>query len=71
MVCWDRPDFVAISHDTVLNRVSVCRTLNDSTTLAQFYGTDSVTYIFMISVPLPALPVREVTTTVPSVLRLL
>lgn len=43
------PDFVAISHDTVLNRVSVCRTLNDSTTLAQFYGTDSVTYTYDIS----------------------
>jgi hypothetical protein len=43
------PDFVSISHDTVLNAVSVCRTLNDSTTLAQFYGIDSVTYTYDIS----------------------
>jgi Secretion system C-terminal sorting domain len=43
------PDFVSISHDTVLNAVSVCRTLNDSTTLAQFYGTDSVAYTYDIS----------------------
>ena len=43
------PDFVSISHDTVLNAVSVCRTLNDSTTLAQFYGTDSVTYNYDIT----------------------
>jgi hypothetical protein len=43
------PDFVSISHDTLLNKVSVCRTLNDSTTLAQFYGTDSVTYTYNIS----------------------
>lgn len=43
------PDFMSISHDTVLNAVSVCRTLNDSTTLAQFYGSDSVTYTYDIS----------------------
>jgi hypothetical protein len=43
------PDFISISHDTVLNAVSVCRTLNDSTTLSQFYGTDSVTYTYDIS----------------------
>ncbi|HLG39961.1 MAG TPA: choice-of-anchor E domain-containing protein [Chitinophagaceae bacterium] len=42
-------DFTSISDDTVLNAVSVCRTLNDSTTLAQFYGTDSVTYNYDIS----------------------
>jgi hypothetical protein len=43
------PDFMSISHDTLLNAVSVCRTLNDSTTLAQFYGIDSVTYTYDIS----------------------
>lgn len=43
------PDFMSISHDTVLNAVSVCRTLNDSTTLSQFYGSDSVTYTYDIS----------------------
>jgi hypothetical protein len=43
------PDFMSISHDTVLNAVSVCRTLNDSTTLSQFYGLDSVTYTYDIS----------------------
>jgi hypothetical protein len=43
------PDFISISHDTVLNAVSVCRTLNDSTVLSQFYGTDSVTYTYNIS----------------------
>jgi len=43
------PDFMSISHDTVLNAVTVCRTLNDSTALAQFYGTDSVTYTYDIS----------------------
>ena len=43
------PDFMSISHDTVLNAVTVCRTLNDSTALAQFYGSDSVTYTYDIS----------------------
>jgi hypothetical protein len=43
------PDFTSISHDTVLNAMSVCRTLNDSTVLSQFYGTDSVTYTYNIS----------------------
>jgi hypothetical protein len=42
-------DFVSISHDTVLNQVTVCRTFNDSTALAQFYGTDSVSYTYDIS----------------------
>lgn len=43
------PDFVSLVHDTVLNAVSVCRTLNDSATLSQFYGSDSVSYTYSIS----------------------
>lgn len=43
------PDFVAISKDTVMNAVTVCRTISDSTTIAQFYGLDSVTYNYNIS----------------------
>lgn len=43
------PDFISISHDTVLNKVQICRTLSDSTTIAQFYGTDSVAYTYDIS----------------------
>jgi hypothetical protein len=43
------PDFMSIAHDTVLNAVSVCRTLNDSTVLSQFYGSDSVAYTYDIT----------------------
>jgi Secretion system C-terminal sorting domain len=43
------PDFASISHDTLLNAVSVCRTLSDSASIIQFYGTDSVTYNYNIS----------------------
>src|SRR5215831_1782777 len=43
------PDFMSIAHDTVLNAVSVCRTLSDSTVLSQFYGNDSVTYNYDIT----------------------
>lgn len=43
------PDFVSITKDTVLNAVQVCRQLTDSATIAQFYGLDSVTYLYNIS----------------------
>lgn len=43
------PDRVALGHDTVLN-TQLCRTISDSTTIAQFYGSDSVTYNYDISV---------------------
>jgi hypothetical protein len=43
------PDFISISHDTVLNAVQICRTISDSATIAQFYGTDSVTYTYDIT----------------------
>lgn len=43
------PDFVAVSHDTVLNSHQVCRQLTDSATIAQFYGLDSVTYNYDIT----------------------
>ncbi|HMG67877.1 MAG TPA: choice-of-anchor E domain-containing protein [Chitinophagaceae bacterium] len=43
------PDFVSISHDTVLNAVQKCITISDSTTIADFYGLDSVTYLYDIS----------------------
>jgi len=43
------PDFVTITHDTVLNAVSICHTISDSATIADFYGTDSVTYTYDIS----------------------
>jgi hypothetical protein len=43
------PDFVNIGPDTVLNSVSICRTLTDSIGLSQFYGLDSVTYTYKIN----------------------
>jgi Secretion system C-terminal sorting domain len=43
------PDFISISHDTVLNAVQICRTISDSATIVQFYGTDSVAYTYDIS----------------------
>ncbi|HEY1021344.1 MAG TPA: choice-of-anchor E domain-containing protein [Flavisolibacter sp.] len=42
-------DYVAIPRDTVVNR-TVVRTLTDSTEIAQFYGHDSVTYVYDIDV---------------------
>lgn len=42
-------DFVSISKDTVLNAVTMCRTISDSTTIAQFYGLDSVSYTYNIT----------------------
>jgi len=44
------PDFTSIGPDTVLNAVTVVRTITDSATLDQFYGTDSVTYRYAINV---------------------
>lgn len=43
------PDFITITHDTVLNQVQICRTISDSTTISQFYGSDSVSYQYDIS----------------------
>lgn len=43
------PDFVSISHDTLLNAVSLCQTINNLDSLFQFYGHDSVTYLYNIS----------------------
>ena len=43
------PDFVAISKDTVMNAVTVCRTISDSATISQFYGLDSVAYSYNIT----------------------
>lgn len=43
------PDFVSISHDTLLNAVTVCQTINNLDSLFQFYGTDSVTYLYNIT----------------------
>lgn len=43
------PDFYSQAHDTILN-AQLCRTLSDSTTIAMFYGTDSVTYDYAINV---------------------
>ena len=43
------PDFTAISHDTLLNAVQVCQTINRLDSLSQFYGHDSVTYFYNIT----------------------
>jgi len=43
------PDFVSISHDTLLNAVTVCQTINNMDSLFQFYGHDSVTYQYNIT----------------------
>lgn len=42
-------DFYSMSDDTILNEV-LCRTISDSATIIQFYGTDSVSYNYDISV---------------------
>ncbi|MEO5563286.1 MAG: choice-of-anchor E domain-containing protein [Chitinophagaceae bacterium] len=41
------PDFYGFGDSTILT-AQLCRTLNDSATIAQFYGTDSVTYNYTI-----------------------
>lgn len=43
------PDFVAISHDTVLNSAQVCQTVTNPDSLYQFYGQDSLTYQYTIT----------------------
>ncbi len=43
------PDFQSIGPDTVLQSVSICHTITDSTDLSQFYGLDSVTYNYSIN----------------------
>jgi hypothetical protein len=43
------PDFIAISHDTLLNAVTVCQTISNIDSLYQFYGHDSVTYAYNIT----------------------
>lgn len=42
-------DFWSTAHDTVLNSVSVCRQLNDTSLIRDFYGHDSVTYNYFIN----------------------
>jgi hypothetical protein len=42
-------DFYSQAHDTLIN-AQICRTLNDSAAIAQFYGLDSVTYNYTIDV---------------------
>jgi hypothetical protein len=43
------PDFYGFADSTILT-AQLCRTLNDSASIAQFYGTDSVTYNYKINV---------------------
>ncbi len=43
------PDYYKVIHDTILNKVSVCRQISDSTTISQFYGYDSVSYHYEIN----------------------
>lgn len=43
------PDFFSVTNDTIMNMTTICRNISDSTTLAQFYGTDSLTYQYNIS----------------------
>lgn len=42
-------DFYSQSKDTIVNN-KLCRTISDSTTIVQFYGSDSVAYNYDISV---------------------
>jgi hypothetical protein len=42
------PDFYSAGSDTVLTKV-LCVNISDSTTIADFYGTDSVTYNYHIT----------------------
>lgn len=48
-VAFSGPDFISIGPDTVLQSVSICRTITDTVDLSQFYGLDSVTYNYSIS----------------------
>lgn len=48
-VSFSGPDFVAIGPDTVLQAVTICRLLTDSTSMVPFYGTDSMTYTYSIN----------------------
>ena len=41
-------DFYSSGSDTVLTRV-ICANISDSTTIAQFYGTDSVSYVYDVN----------------------
>lgn len=43
------PDFISISHDTLLNAVMICQTINNMDSLFQFYGHDSVSYMYNIT----------------------
>jgi hypothetical protein len=43
------PDFIGISRDTVLNAVTVCTTITNPDSLFQFYGHDSVSYLYNIT----------------------
>lgn len=43
------PDFMSISHDTLLNAVTMCQTILNRDSLFQFYGLDSVTYLYNIT----------------------
>lgn len=43
------PDFVSISRDTVLNAVQVCQIITNLDSLFQFYGSDSITYLYNIT----------------------
>jgi len=43
------PDFVSISHDTLLNAVTLCQNITNLDSLFQFYGNDSVTYLYNIT----------------------
>ncbi|RYY57711.1 MAG: T9SS type A sorting domain-containing protein [Chitinophagaceae bacterium] len=43
------PDFFSVTNDTIMNTTTICRSISDSATLSQFYGTDSVQYQYNIS----------------------
>ncbi len=43
------PDFMSITHDTLLNAVTLCQVITNLDSLFQFYGHDSVTYLYNIS----------------------
>lgn len=43
------PDFVSISRDTLLNQVTICQTITNLDSLFQFYGNDSITYLYNIT----------------------
>jgi hypothetical protein len=43
------PDFISISKDTLLNAVTNCAVITNPDSLYQFYGHDSVTYLYNIT----------------------